>query len=99
MEAARRSESYTVPRSLQTRVSQHAQATENVATEEMRKKPPQLEDVQSTRRKLGEMLRHGESEILEGGHNEILVAGASTCSNSLANSKRIVCPKVVSASR
>ena len=75
MEAAKRSEGYTVPQELQTRVGQHAQAIENVATEEMRKKPPQLEDVQSTRRKLGEMLRHGESEILEGSHKEILVAG------------------------
>lgn len=75
MDAARRAEGYTVPQRLQFHVSQHAQAVENVATEEMRKKPPQLQDVQSAKRKLGEMIRHGESEILESGHSEILLAG------------------------
>ncbi len=75
MEAAKHSEGYVVPQRLQFRLSQHAQAVENVATEEMRKKPPQLQSVQSAKRKLGEIIRHGESEILEGGHNEILLAG------------------------
>lgn len=75
MEAAQQSEGYTVPQRLQMQVSHHAQAVENVATEEMRKRPPELQDLQMTRRKLGQLVRHGESEILEGGHREVLVAG------------------------
>ena len=77
MGAARLGQRYAVPQRLLLHKSNFSQAVENMATEEMRKKPPDLQGMQSTKRRLGNIIRDGETEILEGDHKALLVFGGT----------------------
>lgn len=81
MDEARRGLLYDVPPALsQHQKSGHGQALENMGTEEMRKKPPEVRHMNT--RRLG-LVGHGETELWEGDHKAFIVFGKPSVKASL----------------
>lgn len=84
IEAAKMGREYQVPSELSVHLKStvHRQAVENMGTEEMRKKPPDLHNAQNTAQQVGNVMRDGEIEVWEGDHKALLLFGESKQSTS-----------------